>query len=57
MSVLLVALIAVNVVSCRSDVSKFLNDIMNERHEKEKTGNDEVGTLLETPTKSGRNKC
>ena len=52
MTVVLAALIAMNVVSCRKDFNKFLNSMFNE----EKAGNDEVETLFETLTKSGRNQ-
>lgn len=50
MTVVLAALIAM--VSCRKDFNKFLNSMFNE----EKAGNDEVETLFETLTKSGRNQ-
>jgi len=48
MTVVLTALIAMNVVSCRKDFNKFVNSMFNE----EKAGNDEVETLFETLTKS-----
>ena len=51
MTVVLAALIAMNVVSCRKDFNKFLNR-ENSMFNEEKAGNDEVETL----SKSGRNQ-